>query len=104
MNVFLAVNGRMQAASFFLKCAIRIHPDTHEIHSLIDKRKKVIPDNFPLDICLIFISVVCLLDYAFYLREADEKKRCLVFLGAEVINMNYMHVRNADESLVKHKA
>lgn len=42
MNVFLAVNGRMQAASFFLKCAIRIHPDTHgEIHNLVDKWKKV---------------------------------------------------------------
>ena len=24
--------------------------------------------------------------------------------GAEVININYMHVRNPDESLVKHKA
>lgn len=44
MNVFLAVNGRMQAASFFLKCAIRIHPDTHgEIHNLVDKWKKVGP-------------------------------------------------------------
>ena len=40
MNNFLAVNGRIQAASFFLKCAMQIHPDTHEILSLVDKREK----------------------------------------------------------------